>query len=220
MTDGPREIEAKFTVDDDGRARLAAIASAGEFGVVSRSTADQDDLYFDTEDRLLAGMGATLRVRRTPTRALMTFKGPRQVSEQPGESHIANRLEDEVEIEREYADAAGESAALPERAGLSPLDRAVAMAGGRALLPVARIENRRTTIVLRDASGHEAELALDSCRGTRFADGRVVEFDEVELEARGIDSSAVRDLAEQLQETAPGLRPSTVTKLERVLGDG
>ncbi|MDQ4045011.1 MAG: CYTH domain-containing protein, partial [Chloroflexota bacterium] len=119
MTDEPGEIEAKFTVDDDDRERLAVLDSVGMFRVVSRSTAEQDDLYFDTEDRVLAGCGSTLRIRRTPTSAFMTFKGPRQLSGKSGESHIANRMEDEVEIAREYADAAVESPAIPERSGLS-----------------------------------------------------------------------------------------------------
>lgn len=220
MTDDPREIEAKFTVDDDGRERLLSIESVGDFRVVSRLTAKQVDLYFDSEDRALAAVGATVRVRRLADRAKMTFKGKRNRSDREDEAHIANRLEDEVPVTVEYADVANESPALPEHLGLSPLDRASTVAGGQPLLPVARLENLRTTIVLRDASEREAELAVDECVGTRLEDGRTVEFGEVELEGKGIDATSIRQLAEWLIGQVPGLMPSSVTKLERVLGDG
>lgn len=219
MSDDPREIEAKFTVDDDGRARLLSIESVGDFQVVSRQTAKQVDLYFDSEDRSLATAGATIRIRRLTDRAKMTFKGRRNVSQRDDEAHIANRLEDEVAVTVAYADIASESAALPEHQGLSPLDRASSVTGGQPLLPVARLENLRTTIVLRDTSGREAELAIDECKGTRLADDRTVEFGEVELEGKGLDASAIRQLAEGLQGQVPGLMPSSLTKLERVLGD-
>ena len=220
MIDDPREIEAKFTVDDDGRRLLSSINTVGEFQVVSRVTAKQVDLYFDSDDRALAAVGATLRVRRLPDRAMLTFKGKRNVAERDDEAHIANRSEDEVAVTMQYAEIASEAPALPEHSGLSPLDRASTIAGGQALVPVAQLENLRTTIVLRDDTGREAELAIDECRGTRIADGRTVEFGEVELEGKGIDASTLRQLAEGLQHQVPGLTPSVVTKLERVLGSG
>jgi inorganic triphosphatase YgiF len=212
----PREIEAKFEIDRDGSAALKRVDTIGRFTVASRSVVRQDDLYFDTPDSRLAAAGATLRVRRGPTGAVMTFKGNREWASDPGEAHIASRLEDEVDVPVAFADQVSERDPLPD-GELSPLTRARELAGAGPYVPTARIDNMRTIVDLVDAPGTRLELAIDHCRGTRLADGRVVEFDEVELEAKGASREIVVEVASAIGGVAPSLRASGITKLERTL---
>jgi inorganic triphosphatase YgiF len=217
MTDAPTEIEAKFEIDDADRERLAALDGIDRFRVVDRRTQAQDDLYFDTSDGGLASAGSTLRVRRSPKGAFMTFKGKRASSGSDAELHIASRLEDEISLSMEYDRRVLPDAALPENVALSPLKRARTIVGAGDLLPTARLQNTRTVIDLADDAGTRMELSLDRCIATRLSDGRVVEFGEVELEAKDADRAALLGLATALQRAIPSLRPSHQTKLERAL---
>jgi triphosphatase len=213
-----REIEAKFDVDTRDREILLTATVVGAFVVQERQSADQDDIYFDTEDQLLAAAGSTLRVRRTPSGAKMTFKGRRAADGPEDEAHIASRPEDEVPIDPEQAARVAIDAPLPEMSGVSPLERARAIVGQRELRPIARLQNARTTIVLRDDDGATLELTVDDCVGTRLRDGRTVSFDEVELETKTAGRAALIEVSNALRELVPSLRPSRATKLGRTLG--
>jgi inorganic triphosphatase YgiF len=212
--DAPQEIEAKFEVDAAERDALLRAERFDDWRVVSRNERAQHDLYFDTAERALRAAGATLRVRTLPDSALVTFKGARQ----PGaEAHVATRLEDEAPAPAEWAERVAADHPLPDGAPLGPLTRARAIAGAAPLLPVARLRNERATVRLTSGVG-EVELALDRCHGERLADGRQVAFDEAELEVKQGGAEALRAAQTALRAAAPGLQPSTLTKLERVLG--
>lgn len=216
-TDATQEVEAKFSVDPSGRAALLAMTAAGPFRVVSTTWRQQDDVYVDTPERGLARAGATLRVRRLPDGALMTFKGAREPTSS-GHEHVASRLEDEQALPEAWAARVALDRPLPDSLDISPLRRARRVAGAGVFEPVAWLRNERAIVLLRDERGWKLELALDHCRGTRLADGREIIFDEVELEAKQGGEAAVHMAHQALLSAAPGLRPSRLTKLERVLG--
>lgn len=213
----PREIEAKFDVDQQGRDRLLTATAVGRFSIQDRRTAVQDDIYFDTDDASLAAAGSTLRIRRTSTGSRMTFKGRREAGAPDDEAHIASRLEDEVPLENGQTSAVRIDAPLLKMEGVSPFDRARAIIGNRALHPVARLQNTRTTLLLSNG-GTLLELAIDDCVGTRLSDGREIRFDEVELETKSADRAALLEASSALRALAPSLRPSRLTKLGRTLG--
>jgi inorganic triphosphatase YgiF len=213
----PREIEAKFDVDRQGRQRLLNVSTVGRFTVIERRSVDQDDIYFDTGDALLAAAGATLRVRRKGDEALVTFKGKRSADTSSGEAHIASRLEDEVPLSASDSALVTTDAPLPAFANISPLDRARAIVGGGDLLPVAQLRNSRVTLLLSDGES-TLELAVDDCVGTRLQDGRDTRFDEVELESKSADRATLIEVGDALRALVPGLRPSRLTKLGRTLG--
>ena len=66
-----REIKLLFP---DAQSARAAIEAAG--ATPSRPRRLQDDALFDTPDEALRARRCALRVRREPTQALLTFKGP------------------------------------------------------------------------------------------------------------------------------------------------
>jgi hypothetical protein len=220
MTDGaPREIEAKFELDPADRSTLANIDRVGAFRVTRRDTALQLDTYFDSADGRLARVPSSLRLRRKRSGAVMTFKGEREATT-AAEAHVASRLEDEAAVPAEYADRVTIRAPLPEDASLTPLRRARSIVGDAPLLATAQLDNERTTILLKDPTGSSLALAIDHVVGTRLRDGRRVEWDEVELETIRAGRGTLLRAAAALLIVAPSLRPSRVTKLERVLGDG
>lgn len=214
----PREVEAKFSIDRADRERLVAVEQVGRFAVAGRVAATQTDIYFDTPCGDLGLAGATLRVRRTAGGAKMTFKGPKERPRSADEAHVAVRLEDEVALAQDDLAGVRDDAPLPEFDHLSPRARAGVLAGGAPLLPVARLVNDRVTLLLQDEDGQALELAIDDCVGTRLSDGRVVSFDEVELESKSADRDALAETAIALRAIVPSLRPGELTKLGRTLG--
>lgn len=214
----PREIEAKFDADKQDREILLSATTIGRFTVQQRRTAAQDDIYFDTDDALLASAGSTLRVRRTEKGARMTYKGRRESGGPQAEAHIASRLEDEVPLDDTQAMAVSIDTPLPDMDGVSPLGRARDIVGKLELHPVARLQNARTTLLLSDDDGATIELAIDDCIGTRLSDGREIRFDEVELETKSADRAALIEASDALRVLVPSLRPSHQAKLGRTLG--
>ena len=210
----PREIEAKFETDAAGHAALLAATTFGAFSVSARKQRQQDDIYFDTTDSALRRAGATLRVRRLADGALMTFKGARQAARA---EHFASRAEDEQALPAAWSARVSTDAPLPDGLDASPLRRARALTGAATLQPIARLQNERVTLELRAADERQLELALDHCVGTRLADGRVVAFDEVELEVKQGGEAALLEAQVALLRAALTLRPSQATKLARTL---
>lgn len=213
----PREIEAKFEVDQQGRELLLTVTAVGRFNVLDRRTAVQDDIYYDTDDALLASAGSTLRVRRTERGVWMTFKGRREAGGPDDEAHIASRLEDEVSLDAAEAAISTIDSPLPYLDNLSPLKRARDITGSHDLRPIARLQNCRATLLLSDDNA-TLELAVDDCVGTRLLDGREIRFEEVELESKSADRAALIEASDVLRALVPSLRPSHLTKLGRTLG--
>jgi inorganic triphosphatase YgiF len=220
MTDpAPREVEAKFTLDRDDRQRLADLQRVGSFRVTHAEATRQVDTYFDSVDRRLAEASSSLRLRRKPSGALMTFKGAREPTS-AADAHVASRLEDEVRVPDEDAERVTLQDPLPDMPSLAPLRRARSIVSDAPLIATAQLDNERITLLLADSVGATLELAIDHVTGTRLSDGRQVIWDEVELEAKGASRELLLHAAAALRKVAPSLRPSRLTKLERVLGDG
>lgn len=212
-----REVEAKFAVDADARDALLQFDEVAGFRVVGRKQKQQRDIYFDTAEGDLGKAGATLRVRRLADGALMTFKGAHAPAADAEEAHFASRVEDETPISAEDAAAISVERQLPETIDTSPLRRARLIATHGPLEPIAVLENERIVIDLANQAGERIELAVDRARGTRLRDGRVVEFDEVELESKSAGRDTLSRVARGLQRLVPGLHPSHETKLGRTL---
>jgi len=212
-----QEIEAKFEIDKHDRQVLFASSTVGDFVVQERKSKTHDDIYFDTDDALLAATGSTLRVRRTEQGSLMTFKGRRESGGHQDEAHIASRLEDEVQLDTDQASSVSIDASLPAFDDVSPLARARSIVGDADLRPIARLQYTRSTLLLSDDTGATLELAIDDCVGTRFSDGRKIAFDEVELETKTAGRTELLRASSALGELVPGLRPSHATKLGRTL---
>lgn len=209
----PREIEAKYQIDDP--APLLELEQAPPLRVTDRRQIDQHDTYLDTTGGALRAAGSTLRLRDSNGVWTLTFKGARapMASRQ---RHVASRVEVN---ERVDAGVAATILAGQRSAGrLAPLVLAAELTSNAPLVPIARIHTERVAIDLADQAGGQYELAVDRCRGERLADGRVVEFSEIELEAREPDHDALVRAADALRAAVPGLRPSGETKLARVLG--
>jgi len=72
VSDGPREIEAKFRVAD----RAALEARLRALGAEEGELEDEVNLLLDDDDLSLRAGGRALRVRTSNGRGLLTFKGP------------------------------------------------------------------------------------------------------------------------------------------------
>lgn len=208
------EIEAKFEADEATLDEMLKLERFGSFRLIERETATQDDAYYDTAGRLLRQAGATLRIRRRESGARMTFKGARQPS---GDTHIASRLEDEVDIDASAIAGLTDNMALDPPDEPGPLKRARTLTGDRVLMPTARLLTNRTVLRFEDHAHIQVEVSVDRCEATRLADGRVVRFSEVELELKRGQPDDLLKAAGALQDATPGLRPSLQTKLQRAL---
>ena len=208
----PREIEAKFEIDDP--TPLRELKKAPPLTVVSAEEIIQVDTYLDTPDGALHQAGSTLRLRESSGRWTLTYKGKRAPST-IGHAHIASRVEVSEPVTAQVA--ASILAGQRTETRLPPMTLAGTATGDASLVPVARIENHRTAIGLLDEAGRAYELAVDDCRGERLSDGRVVAFSEVELEARTADHDDLLRAVDALRAAIPTLRPSGQSKLARVL---
>jgi adenylate cyclase class 2 len=94
---GQDETEIKLRMPGPGPAR-EAVARLG--AVLVRPRHLEDNVLLDDERSTLVGSGRTLRLRRTPDAAALTFKGPRRDRE-----GVRSRPEVEVEVKAGDADA-------------------------------------------------------------------------------------------------------------------
>ena len=213
----PRELEAKFEADDAAIKRLLALQRFGDFRLIEQDTNDQDDLYYDTVAGRLRDAGASLRIRRKASGALMTFKGERQSVRGTGD-HVVSRIEDEVELDAGLLSGLADNMPLVLSDDPQPLQRGRSIAGSQELIPTARLLTERVVLLFVDPEGDRVELAIDRCRAVRLADQRTVVFAEVELELKNGDVTALIAAVRALQVALPGLTPSSMTKLQRALG--
>lgn len=208
------EIEAKFEADEAAQQRLLTLQGFGDFRLVDSGSKPQNDVYYDTAMRRLRAAGATLRIRRGSSGAQMTFKGERQTA---GDSHVVSRLEDEVDLNAASIAGLDDESPLTLTIEPRPLGRARAFSGDEVLLPVARLVTQRSVLLFDDGAGAQVEVSVDRCEATRFEDGRVVTFSEVELELKRGEAEALLSAAAALEKAVDGLKPSIKTKLERAL---
>jgi adenylate cyclase class 2 len=106
----PRETEVKLRVAS-AEAACAALRRIG--AVPARERHFEDNVLLDDERGTLRATGSVLRLRRTPHRGVLTFKGPRQI-----EAGVKSREERETEVEDP-----DEAEAILGRLGFRPLFR-------------------------------------------------------------------------------------------------
>jgi triphosphatase len=154
--------------------------------------------YYDTPDLALKQRGLTLRVRDRGGHFLQTVK----------EGDLASvdllsrgEWEDTIAEDRPDPDAAQSGPRLPEGA-----------AGN--LRPLFATEVTRTIFAIEPLPRTAIEAAVDEGEIRAVSEGRAEPINEVELELKGGDASALYDLAAQLLEVAP-LRIETRSKSER-----
>ena len=94
---GQDETEIKLRMPGPGPAREAV---TGLGAALVRPRHLEDNLILDDDRSTLAASGRTLRLRRTPDAAVLTFKGPRRDRE-----GVRSRPEVEVEMKPSEADA-------------------------------------------------------------------------------------------------------------------
>jgi triphosphatase len=168
-----QEIELKFLCAPGDLAAVLAAAPAGD-----DDTRELISVYFDTADRALQKVGATLRVRESKGRRVQTLKR--------GEG--LTREEYEEDVDSDVPD--------PEFGPLKQL-----LNGGRhELKPAFNVRVTRRQRLVR-YNGSEIELALDEgeVRGGRAASA----ISEVELELKAGQPSALFELARDLSQAAP-----------------
>jgi len=212
-----REVEIKFDCDAAVHDELLLMERVSDFTVDDRRPRFQDDLYFDTADRILERAGASFRLRMLETGVLMTFESDRDHSADDAELNVASRIEDEVKLPNLSRDDVHFDAPLPANIDASPLRRARKLAPDGEFLPIAHIQNDRTILELSSMDGDKVEIAVDRCRATRLRDQREITFDGIEVESKGAGRETLLGLARSLQHQFPGLVPMAKTKLERTL---
>jgi inorganic triphosphatase YgiF len=164
-----------------------------------------DALYFDTEDRVLAGNHIIIRRRSGGADEGWHVKLPAD----EGRTEVHWPLED------------GSEDSVPE----GVLERLAAVLKGRAVTPLARIHTVRTLVHLQDAAGNDvAEIADDEVSTTDLRAGTKRAWREWEAEllpaapATRDERTALLDDIERVL-VAAGARPSsTVAKIARALG--
>jgi len=191
-----REVELKFAIDAQSRARLAACGALA--GAKSRRS-PMTSLYLDTPAGELAARHLTLRLRHAGGRWIAGLKGGRG-----GAGGMHTR--DEWEFERDdpvvdLARFAGTPlAALPGAHHLH-----------RRLVPVFQVDVVRTAWIVAPP-GAKLEVALDVGEVRAHA-GRAA-ISEVEIESLEGDAGAAFELAARILDEVR-MRPSAVTKAER-----
>ena len=207
------EIEAKFIIrrPEQIDEALRVLAAQG-FAISPRGTSSHVDSYYDTENWAILAAGWACRVRRRDGQEEVTLKslhGP------TGSVHVRS------EISQAAGTDHAESSPLSLSAGpvKHELDKFL---DGKAVMELFRVESRRTVFELErtDPAPMQIEVDLDESRieapkTTDKATG-ILEFTELELEARTGDAADLETIAATLRDEA-GLTPAQYSKFERGL---
>jgi triphosphatase len=194
MPDGP-EIELKFLFAERDLAKVKALV-VGAAGARQATHQRLRTIYFDTPNQDLWHQGFTLRVRAI------------------GESHVqtVKRIASS-RIERDEWEAQTDR---PELDLGSIIDTPLARLAGkasirRAMRPAFEADVERTSYMLETSAGW-IEASLD--QGAIEANGEKLGVNELELELKSGDRSALFNLARAFVSQAP-LHPSLISKAER-----
>ena len=183
-----REIELKLDVRAEDRASLEVALKALP-GVVRRRAAQRlTTAYFDTPDHALEAAGASLRIRRKGSGRIQTIKsGP----------HGAG-LFDRSEIERRIR---SDTPSLTD----DERNRLGAVLGGDPPADEALVQVFATAVrrVLFDAARGDSTIEIAIDEASIEADGRVVDFVELELELKSGDGAELFGLVRELADVAP-----------------
>jgi len=218
------EIEKKYDVDDaavvPSLAELPGVARVGEPHV-----ATLEAVYFDTDRHTLASRHITLRRRTGGADAGWHLKLPAVVGDSTaGDSPASDSTSSHNEAapqRREIHAPLGQPAVVPERL----LAHLQAYLRGAGLIPVVRLETRRTTYPLYGEDGvHLADLADDRVQASAL-NGDGLSANEQSQQWREWELELVHgspDLFPAAEEAlaAAGARPARHgSKLARALGD-
>lgn len=201
----PTEIEARFSILDEGRAELLRTVGAIDGVTLSPGiTARIVDTYLDTKDRRLLASGYVCRRRTTPpdTRILITVKKVTNDS-----AAIHTREEVEVPLESDAP-----ATVWPE--GLART-RVLSIVDGEPLSPLVTLEQARVRRDVLKGNRLIAEWSVDDVRLP--ANGRDLHFSELEIELKpGGTSADLEALASRVQ-AEYGLVPDSESKFTRAL---
>jgi uncharacterized protein YjbK len=211
----PIETEFKFLVEDE----RAFDALAAHVGLELGAPLTQNNHFFDTAEGLLRRARYALRLRLEPGRARLTAKGPAQQG--AGETDLAVRPEEEIELDAEVANAILRGGLSPleafeERGGDSRLLLSIrGLVGERALLPIGSFLNHRRLLGPVPLACGSGEIpAIFELDRTEFSGGRV--DCEIEVEVEHDASPACREaLHALLADAGVAWRPSR-SKVERM----
>ncbi len=195
------EIEAKFAIPTrDHLERLSSVASLAGLDLGPAASTNVVDTYFDTPDGAIMAAGYAWRQRESDGRVTTTLKRLSAV-------HDGVHRREELEVE-----ATGHPCAWPEGA---PKRCALEILGGRLLLPIAIIRQRRLVRPVRAGRRLVALMSLDDVEAA--CGGRTERFQEAEIEVQpeGTEED-LRVLSEALRHEW-GLRPEPRAKFERAI---
>jgi triphosphatase len=196
------EIKLALPPDQVGAATQFFVARTGDAGTHVPLT----NAYFDTPTLALAKSASALRLRKTPTGWLQTYK---TVGKAEGGLH--RRHEWELPVAGESLEIDALAAACDDAASAAAL-----RAAAPALIKLFRTDFTRTLwYVVQD--GTEIEAAIDQGEITADVGGetRRVPISEVELELKQGDEAALHALMAQLAAHVPGLAPDDTSKAQR-----
>ncbi|GHA99019.1 CYTH domain-containing protein [Modicisalibacter luteus] len=191
----PEEIELKLALASGEAGKLPYHPALG--GATAHRTR-LANTYYDTPTGDLESAKVALRLRRTPERTLQTLKTAGQ-----GSGGLSARGEWEWEVQEDRLDVDG-------LAQLPPV-QALGQKVLHALQPRFTTDFERQAWLI-DYSGARIEVALD--RGEIRAGERHVGIDELELELKAGEPSALWQLARRLAEDI-ALRPANASKAAR-----
>jgi inorganic triphosphatase YgiF len=197
------EIEAKYRVSAEDLGRVATLRQLGDYTLSPALTPEQqENTYYDTDDRRLTTARYGLRVRRVGARTLVTLKGPAEVR--------ADAVHRRAEFEFPGSD--------PDPTHWAPgvaRDLALALTGGADLTPTATVLTERHILHATLHGSLVAEICLD--QGLLRREGHEQPFAEVEIEllpgGTTADLSALTGALQEHVQLVPELR----TKLQRAL---
>ena len=206
------EIERKYDVEADVRPPL--LVGAGAVAIESPpETFELVAAYFDTADLTLARTHVAVRMRRGGHDQGWHVKLPAE----------------EGRTELHWPLAAGDDdPATPLEALVPPAELVASLVertGGAPLVPIARVTNIRTTIVLQDAAGFDlAELSDDHVTAENLRDGSVRSWREWEFEllsgapdTRKLRTALLDEIERRLLDAGAVVSASS-SKLARTLG--
>jgi inorganic triphosphatase YgiF len=207
MTQGPKEIEAKFRVTDPaaGREMLTAPTVAGLIAIEDASnTMRFEDRYIDTDDAYLQGIGWTLRLRRIRGGTLGSLKRIR--AGRAGGMFVRDEIESKATDEPNPTAWPDSPVALRSRK----------LVGERPIAIRATVRQDRRKRVFEGPNDTRIELSLDRVWAVA-PDGAVVEdWLELELELEHGDERVLFEAAKHIARH-PHLVPEKRSKGERAL---
>ena len=164
------------------------------------------NVYFDTPDCALAKAKSALRLRRTPSQWLQTYKTLGTTV-----AGLSNRHEWELPVAGEALEIGALLAACENDAARDALKRAAP-----DLIALFKTDVRRILWDI-EREGSQIEVALDLGEITAEVDGKTrrADISELELELKSGEESALSMLAAELRGAFPELVPEDMSKAQR-----